>query len=319
MRVRRTTFVLAICAGAAPLAAQNSQCAGLPTTQNARQSCDAAIDLTRAYHPLAGLLVSGGNAVLGSGATLGGLGKFAFMLRVNATRAVIPNLAVDANNNVTKSDDVLAPAPVLEAAVGLFRGLPGGMLSVDALGAAQFVPNEKLASDIRVDPGAPRIGPLSVGLGFGARVGLLGEGVLRPGISASVMRRGIPRVGFGDLAAGDDIAADVDLHATNLRLVASKRFAVVTLAAGGGWSKYTGTALASFRNPLTGLAENVSVDLSQSRTVAFLDAGLDLKVIKMIGEIGRQSGSDQHLITNFQGYDDTKGTTFYSVGLRFGF
>ncbi|MEO8225964.1 MAG: hypothetical protein ABI637_00950, partial [Gemmatimonadota bacterium] len=112
MRVRRTAFFLAICAGAAPLAAQNSQCADFPTTQNTRQSCDAAIDLTRAYHPIAGLLVSGGNAVLGSGATLGGLGKFAFTLRVNATRAVIPNLVVDANNNVTKSRDVLAPAPV---------------------------------------------------------------------------------------------------------------------------------------------------------------------------------------------------------------
>ncbi|MEO8226269.1 MAG: hypothetical protein ABI637_02510, partial [Gemmatimonadota bacterium] len=225
----------------------------------------------------------------------------------------------DANNNVTKSRDVLAPAPVLEAAVGLFRGLPGGILAVDALGAAQLVPNEKLAKDIRVDSGAPRIGPLSLGLGFGVRVGLLGEGVVRPGIAASIMRRGIPRVGFGNLAAGDDIAADVDLHATTLRLVASKRFAVLIVAVGGGWSKYTGTALASFRNPVTSLAENISVDLSQTRTVAFLDAGLDLKVIKVIGEIGRQSGSDQHLITNFQGYDDTKGTTFYSVGLRFGF
>nr|MBA2626487.1 hypothetical protein [Gemmatimonadales bacterium] len=198
-------------------------------------------------------------------------------------------------------------------------GLRGGLLSVDALAAAQLVPNEKLVSDIRVDSDAPRIGPISLGLGFGARVGLLdGSGPL-PGLSVSIMRRSIPQVGFGNFAAGDDFAGDVNLRATNLRIVASKRLAVLTLSAGAGWNRYTGKVDASYRNPMTAQPETVNLDLNQTRTMLFADAGLDLKFIKLVGEIGHQAGKDQQLVTNFQGYDDTRGTTFFSAGLRLGF
>lgn len=114
-------------------------------------------------------------------------------------------------------------------------------------------------------------------------------------------------------------AADLNLHATSLRVVAARRFAVLTVGAGAGWSKYTGDVTATFRNNDTGLPETIALRLDQSRTVIFADAGLDFKVLKIVGEIGHQSGRDQHLITNFQGFDDTKGTTFYSAGLRFGF
>lgn len=304
---------------AAPLVAQNSQCAGFSTVDNGRQTCDAAADLTRAYHPIAGLLISGGNPLLGGGASMGGLGKFAVALRVNATHVIIPDLAVGANNTVAQSDALLAPVPLLEGALGLFKGLPNGMLSLDFLGSAQLVPNEKLVSDIRVDSGAPRIGPISLGIGYGARLGILnGLGPL-PGVSVSVMRRSIPTVGFGNLSAGDDLAADLNLHATAVRVVATKRWAVLTLGGGAGWSKYTGDAVATFRDPGTSLPQNISLHLDQSRSVIFADAGFDLRFMKIVGEIGHQSGKDQQLITNFQGFDDTKGTTFYSAELRFGF
>ena len=299
--------------------AQNSQCAALSSANNSRQTCDAAVDLTRAYYPIAGLLISGGNPLLGSGASMGGLGKFALSMRANAAHIVVPDLAVGSGNTVAQSDALLAPAPLLEGAIGLFQGLPSGMLSLDFLGSAQLVPNEKLVSDIRVDSGAPRIGPISLGLGFGGRLGLLGDHGALPGVSLSVMRRSIPRVGFGDLAAGDDIAADVNLTATNVRVVASKRWAVFTLGAGIGWSKYTGDAVATFRDGTSGLPQTISLHLDQSRKVVFADAGFDFKFLKIVGEIGHQSGKDQQLITNFQGFDDTKGTTFYSAGLRFGF
>ena len=319
MRFGRLLLAAALCGTAAPLVAQNAQCAGFSTAQNGRQSCDAAVDLTRAYHPIAGLLISGGNPLLGGGASLGGLGKFAVALRVNAAHVVIPDLAVDANNNVAQSDARLAPMPLLEGALGLFKGLPGGMLSLDFLASAQLLPNEKLVSDIRVDPDAPRIGPISLGLGYGARLGILGDHGPLPGVSVSVMRRSVPTFGFGDLAAGDELAADLNLQALGLRVVASKRFAVVTLAGGAGWSKYTGDAVATFRDPGTGLPQNISLHLDQRRTVIFADAGVDIKFMKIVGEIGHPSGKDQQLITNFQGFDDTKGTTFYSAELRFGF
>lgn len=319
MRFGRFLLAAGLAGIAAPLAAQNTQCAGFSTVGNGRQSCDAAVDLTRAYHPIAGLLITGGNPLLGGGASMGGLGKFAIALRANVTHVIIPDLAVDANNNVAQSDAILAPAPLLEGAVGLFQGLPNGMLSLDFLGSAQLVPNEKLVSDIRVDSGAPRIGPISLGIGYGARLGLLGGHGPLPGVSVSVMRRSIPTVGFGNLSAGDDLAADLNLHATAVRAIASKRWTVFTLAAGAGWTKYTGDAVATFRDPGTSLPQSISLHLDQSRSVIFADAGFDLKFMKIVGEIGRQSGKDQQLITNFQGFDDTKGTTFYSAELRFGF
>jgi hypothetical protein len=319
MRFRRLLLAAGLCGTAAPLLAQNAQCAGFSTVQNARQSCDAAVDLTRAYHPIAGLLISGGNPLLGGGASMGGLGKFAVGLRANAAHVIIPDLAVDANNTVAQSDALLAPVPLVEGALGLFKGLPNGMLSLDLLASLQLVPNDRLVSEIRVDPDAPRIGPISLGLGYGARLGVLGGHGPLPGVSVSVMRRSIPQVGFGDLSAGDELAADLNLHATSLRVVASKRWAVLTLAGGAGWSKYTGDAVAAFRDPATSLPENITLHLDQRRTVIFADAGVDLRFMKIVGEIGRQSGRDQQLITNFQGFDDTKGTTFYSAELRFGF
>jgi hypothetical protein len=318
LRARRLLVVSLLLSGT-PLAAQNPQCAAFSGADNSRQTCDAAIDLTRAYHPIAGLLISGGNPLLGSGASMGGLGKFALTLRANATKIVIPELVVDGSNNVAQSDRLLAPAPLLEGAIGLFKGLPSGTLSLDFLGSAQLVPNERLVSDIRVDPGAPRVGPMSLGLGYGGRLGLLGDHGALPGVSVSVMRRTIPRVGFGDLAAGDEIAADVNLQALNLRAVASKRWSVLTLSAGAGWSKYTGDAVAQFRGSPSGAAQTIALHLDQRRTVIFADAGFDFRFLKIVGEIGHQSGRDQSLVTNFQGFDDTKGTTFYSAGLRFGF
>ena len=68
----RTSLLLAALAfAAAPLAAQGSGCGAF--TGSSRRVCDAAVDASRAFHPVAGLLVSGGNPVIGTANTLGGL------------------------------------------------------------------------------------------------------------------------------------------------------------------------------------------------------------------------------------------------------
>ena len=307
-----------------PAAAQNQQCQQFPTTDNARQSCDAAVDLTRAYTPVAGLLISGGNPVLGSSGASGGLGRFSVTVRANAVRLALPDLgSVGADGTVPQDDEILAPAPLVEASLGLFKGFNNGLLALDLLGAAQLVPNEEAFDEIRVDPDAPRIGPVSLGLGFGARVGVLPEDGALPALAVSVMRRSIPSLGFGNVAAGDDIAADLDLHATNLRITAGKRFSVLSVGAGFGWSRYSGSARAQFdvdgTLPGTGVAGVVDVPLSAERTMFFLDGGLDFRFVKLMGEVGVQSGKNQNLGTTFTGFDDAGATTFYSVGLRMGF
>ena len=42
------------------------------------------------------------------------------------------------------------------------------------------------------------------------------------------------------------------------------------------------------------------------------------RLVRFVGEAGYQLGRDQGLGTSFSGYDDTAGTTFYSVGLSVG-
>ena len=301
-----------------PAAAQNSECAGVTTLEGARETCNVAVDLARGYHPLAGLAISGGNPVLGSGGASGRLGSFSITLRTNLIRISVPDLSnVGSGDPVPQDDELLAPAPLIEGHAGLFRGLRNGLLAVDLLAALQLVPNEDISDEIRVDPDAPSIGPVSLGTGIGLRVGVLPDEGPLPGVSVSFMYRSIPRIGFGDLADGDDVAADVRITSSNLRVTAGKKFAIVALAGGLGWSRYGGEAVARYDAGLAG-PQTISLDLRQSRMLYFLNAGLDFGLVKLVGEVGRQAGKDQNLGTVFTGFDDTEGTTFYSVGLRMG-
>lgn len=301
---------------AAPLAAQNAPCAAVALV--GRQTCEAAVDLVRAYHPLAGLAVSGGNPVLGTGGASGRLGSFSITLRSNAFTLSVPDLsAIGATGTIPEDDRLLAPAPLIEGMVGIYPGTESGLLAIDLLVAAQLVPNEDFTDEIRIDPDATRLGPFALGIGFGARIGIMAERGPLPAVALSVMRRSIPRIGFGDIAAGDQIAGDVDLQSWNLRLTAGRRFSALALAGGLGWSRYTGDATAQYDAPVSGQG-SVALSLSQNRLMYFLDAGLDLRVVRLTGEIGYQVGKDQQLGTTFAGYDDAAGTTFYSVGLSVG-
>ena len=57
---------LLLLALAVPALAQTPECAGY--VSNAQRVCAAAVDGTRAFHPLVGVLVSGGNPTLPGGA-----------------------------------------------------------------------------------------------------------------------------------------------------------------------------------------------------------------------------------------------------------
>jgi hypothetical protein len=211
------------------------------------------------------------------------------------------------------------PAPLLEGSVGLYKGLTGGLLAIDFLGSAQLLPTNQI-DNVSVDPDARRIGSIALGLGYGARVGLLrGVGPL-PNISVSLMRRDIPTIAYGDVQTGDRYSYSVDLHATNFRLVASKQVAVLDLAAGLGWDRYTGDAIIQFRDPITSaLQPNVPVDLNNSRVLGFVDAGLSLSMVRLTGEVGYQGAKDQNLSTDFEDFDTTQGKFFAGLGLRVSF
>src|SRR5881628_1680716 len=109
---------------AAPLAAQEPQCQNV--NAQAQRACNTMVDATKAFHPLAGMIVSGGNPVVGSAGTIGGFGHLSASLRFNAIKASLPNPDSAAQNPVPSSFDGYLPAPVIEAAAGLYRGTGSG-------------------------------------------------------------------------------------------------------------------------------------------------------------------------------------------------
>src|SRR2546430_10197554 len=132
-----TTIAVALVVFAASLAAQEPQCA-MPDP-NGTAACNTAVDAIRAFHPLAGMIVSGGNPVLGTATSLGGIGHLTVTARVNAIKASLPNPDSASQSQVPSSFHGAIPAPIVEAALGLLRGR-GGFLSGDALGSAGLPP-----------------------------------------------------------------------------------------------------------------------------------------------------------------------------------
>jgi hypothetical protein len=318
MRVVRWSAVFLLGA-AAPLSAQNPECAPFSIVTRAANICNAAIDGARAFHPIAGLLTSGGSPILGAPAPLGGLGHFLVGVRVNGTHVVLPNLNYDGTTTtVGKSDALFFPSPVVEAAAGVFRGTSDGFLAVDLLGSAQLLPTG-VADNLSVDSTATSIGSLALGLGGGVRLSVLDGRGVRPAVAISVMRRTVPRVQYGDVTTGSDYAFSANVKAWNVRATVGKRLSALSLAGGLGWDRYTGTATATLRDP-TGLIGPVTLakDLSAARTMAFANAGLDVRYFKLTGEAGYQFGRDEKLSTTFTDFDPSAGRFFAGVGLTFG-
>lgn len=310
---------LSLAALAAPLAAQNSQCAIY--VADARNVCNAAIDGTRLFHPVAGLLVSGGNPVIGTAQSLGGFPHLFITARVNAVPVQLPDLNYDgSSNSVPLDDEIVAPAPLVEAGLGIWKGMNGGLLSLDLLGSAQLLPTNQV-DNLTVDDDARKIGDIALGLGYGARVGLIRGHFPVPAVSVSIMKRTIPEIQYGDLKdATQDYQYAVDLQATNLRLTASTRLLFINVAGGIGWDKYTGDAVIAFRDPLTSTPQPpIALELDNTRTMAFVNAMLDFPVIKIAAEVGYQGGKDQNLATDFQGFDESKGRLFGGAGIRITF
>jgi hypothetical protein len=318
MRAAQLLAGLLVVAITSPALAQNSECS--PYVSNTRRVCDAAVDATRAFHPLVGILVSGGNPTIGSAGTLGGLGHLSLTLRANAVNLVLPDLGyTGSSSTVPAAEKIFAPAPLLEGAFGIYRGMPSGLLAVDVLASAQLLPTGQI-ENLTVDAGAQKIGDIALGLGYGARIGLLKEMGPLPAVSVSIMRRNIPQISYGDISGSDQFSYAVDLHATNLRLVASKQLVALDLAAGLGWDKYTGDALIRFRDPITLTTQpDVPLELNNTRVLGFLNAGVSLSMVRLTGEIGYQAGKDQDLTTDFEDFDTTKGKLFAGLGLRVGF
>jgi hypothetical protein len=304
---------------------------GVPDQTKASQdACQKAIDIFKYLAPQLATTVAGGNATLGQAGSLGGLGHFSVGVRVNALQGSLPQVqnvtpsvnGVHKDNYDTKTQ--LFPMPTAELAIGIFKGLPLAITNVggvDLLVSAAYLPEfTNSGVSVKVPNG-------SLKLGYGARVGILQESLLVPGVSVSYVRRDLPTVDISANSGGDSLNVNnFTLKTTAWRLVASKGLLLFGFAAGVGQDKYESSTdvsahLAARTVPPVPAFNSTPVSIAQSitRTNVFADLSMNLLLFKLTGEIGQVSGGTINTYNTFSGKQAADSRVYGSVGARFGF
>ena len=176
MKARLFVSFAAATLSATPLMAQDT--ALCPATTNAQRisqdACQKAVDLFKYVAPQLGTSITGGNATLGQGGSLGGLGHFTVGLRINVVQGSLPqvqNTSVSTNgaqnNTPFDTKTQIVPMPTADLSIGIFKGLPLAITNVggvDLLVSAAYLPEfDNDGVSIKVPSG-------SLKLGYGARV-----------------------------------------------------------------------------------------------------------------------------------------------------
>lgn len=296
--------------------------------------CDATkmgSDVFAFLTPQLGLAMAGGNATLGQGGTLGGFPHFVVSVRGNVLAGDMPDFAnfpaprteADQPPRTLPSKNQVVGLPVVDAAIGIFKGIPLGLTNVggvDLLVSAAYVPRiGGEGDDFRIEPEEP------LQLGFGARVGLLQESLIAPGVSVTYIRRDLPTTDiFGSSSDVDLSIENASIKTSAWRVVASKSLLLFGLAAGVGQDTYdVSTSLSGVVRGglLAGDRPFGPIDLAQkmTRTNMFLDASMNLPFIKIVGEIGRASGGDiEGMVNSFSGGEANQPRVYGSLGIRVG-
>lgn len=292
-----------------------------------QDACTKARDIFAFVMPQVGVALAGGNPVLGEGGTLGGWGKRALSLRVTAVDGNVPanavpiaigGSAVRSNLGATR---VPVPVPSVDAAIGLFAGVPAGLTNVggvDVLLGATYLPS--------VDEQEFSVAPQtsSFAFSYGVRIGALQESSVVPGVSVSYMRRKLPTTTLGYVAGNDSITVS-NLAATSnsLRLVVSKRVAIFGFAGGVGRDQMENTAGVSAVVNETVLGQQAQARVALSglrnavtRNTAFVNLSLGLRMARVVGELGWAAAGEPDPTTNsFDGKLANDSYRYGSLGI----
>ena len=134
---------------AAPLQAQNdigSVCSGVPA--QAQDECAIVAQAVDAAQPQLGILMAGGNPILGTASTggvrLGLIPRVSLTGRVNVVGARLPDIR-ELDGNETEQFTVPAPAVGANLSIGLTQGFSlapalGGFGAIDLLGSVSVLP-----------------------------------------------------------------------------------------------------------------------------------------------------------------------------------
>jgi len=312
--------------GATSADAQATQCASAPLA--AQDACYAAMDYFQYMTPQLGISLTGGNVILGQGGSNGGLPRFSIGARVNVVAGNLPDPQAPsetgpafriASNPYPTTDQYLG-LPAVDASIGLFRGFNVGFTSVggvDALVSAVFIPTVKTTA-FSIEPDSP------LKIGYGARLGLIEETVLVPGIAVNLMLRDLPTTSMLATVGSDSLqVTGLSVKTTSWRVTAGKSFVGLSLAAGFGQDLYdasTGIEAIVNRPVPIGRVTTGLLNTSQkiTRTNYFGNLALNLLAAKLVAEAGMISGGDIPTSNVFDVAADA-ARIYGSVGLRIGF
>jgi hypothetical protein len=314
--------------GASSALAQSSQCTSQSQAE-VRDACQQAVDVFAYTAPQLGAAIAGGNATLGQGGTLGGLGHFSIGIRANAVDGSLPQVDqfTQSTSGIQKQtlptkDNQLLPMPVADVSVGLFKGIPLGVTNVggvDLLVNVAYIPT---LNDNDLSLSTPNG---SWKFGYGLRLGVVQESVVMPGVSLTYLKRDLPvftLVGQSGAGGGDQTTLSIqnaDIGTSAWRLVASKHFIVFGLAAGLGQDRYTQSADVQAtvdQGAFAYTSSTITVAQGVTRTNLFADLSINLPILKLIGEVGQVSGGSVQTYNTFT--TDVNASRLYgSVGLRF--
>ncbi|NUO63990.1 MAG: hypothetical protein HOQ11_14165 [Gemmatimonadaceae bacterium] len=283
-------------------------------------ACETAADVFVYMAPQVGQAIAGGNATLGQGGSLGGLGHFAVSVRGNVVRGSLPDLsnyspATQGPTTIDTKDQFLG-LPTVDAAIGIFPGLNLGVTRVggiDALLNAAYIP-EYDGGSVKV-----KLPNGSLKFGYGARIGILQEGIVSPGVGFSYVRRDLPTMDItATTSAGTLEVHDISVKTTSWRVTASKSLILFGLAVGAGQDKYDASGtIGIIGAPSTSGPSYPSQSLT--RTNYFADLSMNLMLAKLVAEIGQVSGGDVQTYNTFSGKAADASRLYGSVGLRVGF
>jgi hypothetical protein len=311
-----------------------AQCSGAVSVQDA---CRKAVDLVSFMTPQLSTALAAGNPTLGQGGTLGGLGHFSIDIRgsavMNGSLPKLDNVGLGTTGqraSTFTSEDTPVPAASLDGALGLWQGISLGvthMGGVDALVTATYLPNVSSGSgtgdvDFKVNGSSWKIG-------YGARIGVLEESALVPGVSVAWVQRDLPSVSLrGTISAsgsnpGGTIALnDYAVKTTVWRVTTSKNLLFLGLSAGFGQDKYEATssvaATVNAPAPVGTQAGSGTANVSMTRTNYFVGAAVNLFLFKVEAEAGQVSGGSVPALLNNFGADANKSRSYFTLGLRFG-
>jgi len=317
-RILVASFAIAALALSAPKAEAQSCAAG-----TAQDACEKARDFFLYMAPQLGTSLTGGSHTLGIGTNLGGFPHFAIAIRANIVQGDLPTLndvaAGPATVSTIETEESPLGLPTVDFALGITKGFSLGITrigGIDLIGGVTYLP------EVEGDNASITAQDGSIAVGLGARIGLLQQSALIPGVAFSFMKRDLPVMDFGFSSdAGDQFNInDFTVNTTSWRLSAQKNLLLFQLGAGIGGDTY------EFSTSANGVVDPAGVnqafafvaDQSLTRTTMYGSLGLNLLLVKVVVEAGQVTGGTVTTYNEFVEPAD-KTRMYATVGVRISF